>query len=247
MAKYPEIATPVSYSLFKKHKNLIIENSDCLEGRPEMVNNKFGTEKIFHCDDVEPCHELKDSDFKKIKKIINIKPELQAVSFHAAFCKSYSKDSLYNNFSKNILRIKDIVGDKLILIENNNYFNEEMHKHVTDGDFLSSLVYDNNIFFLLDISHAKITSFYKNINYKDYLNSLPLNKCKQIHLSRIDHSIPPKDSHLEPRDKEIKEVIKLVKTHKTIDYLTIECYTNIDYLIKSIKSLKDSLKHAGLR
>lgn len=247
MNQFPQIATPVSYSLFKKHKHLIIENSDCLEGRPEMVDNKFAVEKIFHCDDVEPCHELKDSEFKKIKKIIDTKPELKAISFHVAFCKSYSRECLYSNFKKNIRDIRNIVGDKQILIENNNYFDEKIHKHVTDGDFLSSLVYDNDIFFLLDISHAKITSFYKQINYEDYLNSLPLDKCKQIHLSRINNSIPPRDSHLEPRDKEIKEVIKLVKAYKTIDYLTIECYTNINYLIKSIKRLKNSLKHAGLR
>ena len=259
MIKYPEIATPVSYSLFKKHKNLIIENSDCLEGRPEMIDNVFGVEKIFHCDVIEPCHELKQNQFDKIKKIIDTKVDLKAISFHVAYCtnskceneisytRSYSREEMYDNFNRNIKIIKEIIGDKLILIENNNYFKEEVHKHVTDSDFLNSLVYDNDVFFLLDIAHAKITSFYKRFDYKEYLASLPLDRCKQIHFSRLEELVPPKDSHLEPKDKEIKEVIKLLKMYKTIDFLTIEHYSNINSLINSIKTLKLNLLNEGLR
>ena len=260
MIKRPEIATPVSYSLFKgDNKDLIIENSDCLEGRPEMIDNSFGVEKIFHCDVIEPCHELGQNQFDKIKKIIDIKPDLKAISFHVAYCtnstcenetnytKSYSKQEMYDNFKYNIKIIKEIAGDRLILIENNNYFKEEIHKYVTDADFLSSLVYDNDVFFLLDIAHAKITSFYKRLDYKEYLTSLPLDRCKQIHFSRLEELIAPKDSHLEPREKEFQEVVALLKKYKTIDFLTVEYYTNIETLISSIKNLKSLLSSEGLR
>ena len=259
---YPLIATPVSYSLFtEQNRGLIIEHSDCLEGRPETSGNPFGTEKVFHYDEIEPCHHLSETTFSDIRSLILKKKDLECISFHVAFCtnpkrqdenvytKRYTRDELYDNCKKNIARIKEIIGPNIsILLENNNYFKEELHRDVTDGDFLSSLVYDNDIFFLLDTAHARVTCSHKNIDYENYLKSLPLKRCKQIHLSRVDEDRQPLiDSHLCPQEKEFLELVDILKQYNTIEYITIEHYEDINSLIESIQRLKSFLKNAGFR
>lgn len=258
----PLIATPVSYSLFNnENRDLIIENSDCLEGRPEMVDNSFGIENVFHYDKIEPCHNLSEDIFSDLKSLISKKKDLECISFHVAYCtsskcqdenvytKRYTRHELYDNCKKNIARIREVIGPNIsILLENNNYFKEELHRDVTDGDFLSSLVYDNDIYFLLDIAHAQITCSHKNIDYENYLKSLPLERCKQLHLSRVDNScLPFIDSHLDPQEEEFRKVLDILREYESIEYITIEHYMDINVLIDSIQGLKHFLKNNGFR
>ena len=69
-----------------------------------------------------------------------------------------------------------------ISVENNNYYKTEAYDYVTDPDFISSIVYDNDINFLFDISHARISAYNSGVDYCEYLLKLPLNRVNQIHI-----------------------------------------------------------------
>jgi uncharacterized protein (UPF0276 family) len=43
------------------------------------------------------------------------------------------------------------------------------------------LLNDNNVFFLLDLTHAKITAQYRGWDIRDYIRRLPLDRVKEIH------------------------------------------------------------------
>ena len=73
--------------------------------------------------------------------------------------------------SINIPKIKNILGDIEILIENNNYYPTKAYDIITDADFISNLVYDNNIGFLFDQAHAEITAHNQKIKYEEYVNN----------------------------------------------------------------------------
>ena len=73
------------------------------------------------------------------------------------------------HFAKNNLsQIKSMFGSKVdIAVENTNFYPTDAYKNVTEAKFISEIVYENNIKFLFDIAHAKITCF-KKINYGRY-------------------------------------------------------------------------------
>ena len=262
-----DISTPISI-LWNSKENieLIKQHSNSFEGRPfnnfnkyKEVNNKVLT---FHCDTIQPIHELKPKDFKYIQSIINHFPNLKIISFHCAYCATkcfknrgigyidgycYSEKELKANAQYNISKIKKIVGDVQVLIENNNYYPTKAYDIVTDAHFISDIVYDNNIGLLFDQAHAEITSHNSKINYNEYINNLPLDKCYQIHLCKMGYSksLYSENFHLAEDHHSPLELTELTKLKQTlnkaplVNYLTVEYYKDIDGLINSINLIKN--------
>ena len=70
-----------------------------------------------------------------------------------------------------------VFGNKVdIAIENNNFYPTDAYRDVTDAKFISEIVSENNIKFLFDIAHAKVTCFNKNINFERYKSNLPMDR-----------------------------------------------------------------------
>ncbi len=212
---------------------------------------------MFHCE-LQPIHKWGDKEYNYLKQIKESKSSLKLITFHIAACcdqpqtvdnifilggKSYSKEQMLENAAKNISKIKSIFGNKIsIAVENNNYYPTEAYQFVTDPEFISEIVYSNEIYFLFDIAHAKVTSYNKNINFEKYKNSLPLDKVIQLHICSyaIDHENHMAfDAHNIPDEEELLHVQKLLNEHKTIEYLTVEYYKDIKNLIKSLKKVKE--------
>ncbi len=260
--------TPIS-TLWNSDKNIqsISDNSDSFEGRPfnkfnypENILNKITT---FHCDVIQPIHELTQEDYDYVEEIINYHPNLKYISFHCAFRSKnyfkkngmaypegylYCRDELKYNAKQNFLKLKQIAGDVKILIENNNYYPTKAYDIVTDGDFISEIVYENDIYFLLDQAHAEITSHNRKIDFYSYINTLPLDKCKQIHLCKMGYSDDlyskdfhlAKDLHLSLTLEEVKKLNSILKKCNKVEYFTIECYRKIEDFINSVKILKNN-------
>ena len=149
--------------------------------------------------------------------------------------------------SINIPKIKNILGDIEILIENNNYYPTKAYDIITDADFISNLVYDNNIGFLFDQAHAEITAHNQKIKYEEYINKLPLDKCKQIHLCKMGYSkllysdnfYLAEDQHLPLDHLEITKLKQILNKAPLVEYLTVEYYKNIEGLLNSINLIKN--------
>jgi len=252
-----KIATPISH-LFenKEFAKKIVKYSDCLECRDRSINSQEKVQELFHCE-LQPIHRWDKKEFKYLKHIRKSKKSLKLISFHIASCcdkpiiknnmfelggKQYSKKEMLNNAKNNFKRIKKIFGNKVIIaVENNNYYPTKAYKHITEAEFISRIVYDNNIYFLFDIAHAKVTSYNKNINFEKYKSNLPLDRCIQLHI--CSYAIDKQndlayDAHNLPDEEELIEVKKLLKDYKNIKYLTVEHYKDIKNLLESLKKIK---------
>ncbi|MBU3214597.1 DUF692 family protein [Clostridium estertheticum] len=71
---------------------------------------------------------------------------------------------------------------------------------------ISRLLTDNDVSFLLDLTHAKITAQYRGWNIHDYIRGLPLNRVAEIHIngSGYDKNGFPEDTHQAMKNEDYK-------------------------------------------
>lgn len=251
-----KIATPISH-LFEdpRHAQYIIDNSDCLECRDRSLNVSLPGQEVFHCD-IQPIHKLAKDNFYYLENIARLKPDLKLITFHAAtscdkpYIKGhmfrlggvqYSKEEMLQNARENISQIKALFGSQVSVgIENNNYYPTEAYRWITDADFIRQIVYENDICFLFDLAHARVTAHNKKLNYEDYKCGLPLDRMVQVHicLHVINENNIAHDEHDLPGKEEWEELKRLISAGCNVRYLTIEYYKNTNKLIKSLKMVR---------
>jgi len=254
------LATPVSH-LFENpsFENIIVENSDVLECRDRSIayDNHISKQELFHCE-LQPIHEWTDIDWEFLQKVKDTKPHLKLLTLHLASCcdkpflngkifelggKEYSRDEMKKFAKLNFNKIKNIFGKNVdIAVENNNYYPTEAYRDVTEAKFISEIVNENNLRFLFDIAHAKVTCFNKNINFEKYKKELPLDKVIQVHI--CTYSIDDKlnlayDAHNFPNNEELLEVSRILSEYQNVKYLTVEYYRDIENLEISLKKVKE--------
>lgn len=154
--------------------------------------------------------------------------------------KSFSFEDMISSSKDNNAIIRNIFPHCKIAVENNNYLNTSAYDTITDGNFISDIVYSNNLFFLLDIAHAKISAKNKKINYQTYLKSLPLDKIIQLHISQhtIENNIAY-DSHVDPSNETLNELPFYFNLSPHCKYVTLEYYQDSRRLLHYIKKIKD--------
>ena len=250
-----KIATPIS-ELFDNEKDALkIENcTDCYECRDKTIECEYDRQALFHCD-LQPVHEFDNEAFLYLKRIAKKKKDLNFITFHmASSCHEpvlyrrrfrpggykYSRKELIDNASKNFKQIRKIFGRAIdIGIENNNYYPTGAYQHIADPDFISTIVYDNDLKFLFDMSHARISAHNLASNYQEYIDNLPLNWTLQLHIS--DYGLSRNiaiDSHDLPSNRTFQEVRELLSAYPLIEYVTIEYYRNISKLIGVLKKMR---------
>jgi len=232
-----------------------MDNSDCLECRDRSLNVSLPGQEVFHCD-IQPIHKLAKNNFYYLENIARLKPDLKLITFHAAaLCDKpyikghmfrlggveYSKEEMLQNARENILQIKSIFDSKIsIAIENNNYYPTEAYRWITDTDFIGEIVCENDILFLFDTAHAKITTHNRIMNYDDYKKGFPLDKMVQVHICRhaVGENNIAYDEHDLPGKEEWEELKRLILANGNVSYLTIEYYKDINKLIKALKEVR---------
>ena len=254
-----KLATPVSH-LFenKEYEGVIVKNSDVLECRDRSIDydNYIDKQELFHCE-LQPIHEWGDVEWRFLQKIKDTKPNLKLLTLHSASCcdkplingrmfelggREYTREEMKSFAKINFLKIKDIFGNSVeIAIENNNYYPTEAYRDVTEAGFISEIVNENNLRFLFDIAHAKVTCFNKNINFEKYKRELPLDRVIQVHICTygIDDELNQAyDAHSYPNDEELLEVSKIIEKYENVKYLTVEYYRDIENLEISLEKVK---------
>ena len=137
-----------------------------------------------------------------------------------------SEADIYNRMSKNIQIFKKNLSVPLLVenspdtpIDRKDYdlypFNEP--------DQINKLLIDNDVFFLLDITHAKLTAKFRSFDIYDYLDNLALDRVKEIHIngSGYDKNGFPMDTH-EAMKEEDYELLKWVLRKAKPDVVTLE-------------------------
>ncbi|NQV00057.1 MAG: DUF692 family protein [Parcubacteria group bacterium] len=251
-----QLATPISKLFRDKTKSQeIIYKSSCLECREESLEKEELRQYLFHFDKNIIC-PWSNHDKEFILLAFKLKKDLKLITFHlAAACsepilkegifysggREYSLQEMFFNIRANINWLKKHKGKRniTIAVENNNYYPTEAYRHITDTDFIAQVVIDNNIMFLFDLAHAKITTHNKAIMYETYLKELPLDRMIQLHVSKysVNDQGLAYDAHELPDEslyQEVKEI--LVKFHP--EYLTVEYYEDADKLITVLDKYK---------
>ena len=254
-----KIATPISH-LFKDKEwaERIIASSDCLECRDHTIDYNYHGQEVFHSD-LQPIHIWRQKEVNYLLDIKKRKTDLKLISFHLATCfdnptienhkfvaggRKLLPEELLSNAIINLNKAKEILGANVLLaIENNNNLGTEAYDYVTEPDFINTVINKNNIWFLFDIAHARISSFYKKMSFEKYANLLPLDRTIQIHISRYGYNDQNEmiDAHELPGENEIGEVKVLLAKYKCIKYLTVEYYKDIEHLLVFLNLVRKEL------
>ncbi len=256
-----KIATPVSH-LFDTQESarVITELSDCLELREQNISFKSEKVELFHCD-LEPTKKWKTKDQQFIYEVISQHPNLQLISFHLASCYEapVTKDFMFlpggnklnvcqmkQNAQVNLQFMKENFEHLSFAIENNNYYPTDAYEYICNPHFINEIVNDNNLYFLLDIAHAKISAHNLNLPFYEYMHALPLSKIIQIHITGYQDTEKgriARDEHLYPSKDNWSTVKKIISRHReNLRYLTVEYYSDYEKLLQAITELKQKIQ-----
>jgi len=143
-----------------------------------------------------------------------------------------SDEDIYNYFSERIQIFKKNICVPLLL-ENSPDFPPEVQALIiknndpyfiayTEPEKVNKLLFDNDVYLLLDLTHAQITCLYKKWDIHDYLQSMPLRRVKEIHVNGLGHKEEfPYDPHRAMNDEDY-ELLDWVLGYCEPEIVTLE-------------------------
>lgn len=256
------LLTPIShlfgYASTDKSLSRVIALSDCFEARERTATLYIPNTTHYHIDfDLNLGLAERQKDF--LKSFVKTREDVTTLTFQASRdCPSYTLsngmfwpasrplncDEQIQNTKTSLNLIRDIVGsDRFIGIENNNFYPTGAYDVCTSLAYLHASLEMLDIHLLLDIAHAKVTSYNRRTSFDDYLSSL-LNtgKCKQIHICQpeknpLDSTDILKDSHGVPSSEMTHLTLSLMARY-SIEYLTCEYYQDSSVLADYLYSVR---------
>lgn len=120
-----------------------------------------------------------------------------------------AEEEIYERMCENIQIFKNNISVPLLL-ENIPDTPEDRvvydHFPYYNPEQINKLLVDNDVAFLLDITHAKITAQFHGLDVYDYIGQLPLNRIAEIHVngSGYDKDGFPADTHESMKDEDYK-------------------------------------------
>jgi len=257
-----QIATPVSnFFTDETLRNELIEISDILELRdnnPPLPTNKrylyhsplnllavWLPEEITRLRTIQNEYVIKAVSSHIMYRYQNIKIKKgQKTEYAEGIGTPLSIDEMKKNAQNNCKILKNIFGKNIIILgENINDLLTDAYEIVTNPSFISEIIRKNDIYFLLDISHALISSINKKIDFEQYLSGLPLDKCKQVHISK--HVVVDGfaiDAHEALHETDWILIKNIMKRLDKLEYATIEYYRNEEIFIEQISKLREIIE-----
>jgi len=252
------IVTPISH-LFKNSiiASTLIKYSDWLEVRDNNVN--YENAGGFYHSELNILSKWNEKELRHLKRIHKDNSPTQ-VSFHLSNryqrttitineCGSVfkglgspmTKREMKDNVKRNLKQAKEIfVNCVCFSVENINHLLTDAYDVITDASFISEIVVENGLSFVLDIAHAVITCANLKLDFIDYVKALPLSSTVQLHISRaklVDGV--GRDSHESLEEKEWALLKNWLRVSPWIKYVTVEYYKDVGLLIKHLKKLKE--------
>lgn len=132
------------------------------------------------------------------------------------------KSTLMETFVKNIEGIKKLFPGKEILLENLDWapdrFTHGADRFLEDPKFVRTVLEKTDTGMLLDLEHAYVTARNIGLELSEYLKMLPLERVKEIHLSRpssMRRSQRLKEMGITPSKEDLENDI-LVDVHRSL-------------------------------
>lgn len=142
-----------------------------------------------------------------------------------------TEENIYQLMSKQIQTFKNNIEVPLLLENTPDSPQDRVlfdHYPYIMPEKLRRLLVDNDVFFLLDLTHAKITAQYRGWDIHDYIRQLPLDRVKEIHVngSGYDKDGFPADTHQAMEDEDYK-LLEWALNYTKPDIVTLE-YNGIE-------------------
>jgi len=138
-------------------------------------------------------------------------------------------EDIHNHMSKQIQIFKKNIQVPLLL-ENTPDSPQDCiifdHYPYIMPEQLNRLFVENDVSFLLDLTHAKITAQYHGWNIYEYILQLPLNRVLEIHINGYDKEGFPADTHQAMGNEDYK-LLEWVLNYTNPNVVTLE-YNGVD-------------------
>lgn len=117
-----------------------------------------------------------------------------------------------------------------VAVENYNYYPTGLYEHICEPEFIARFLETFDLGMVLDLAHARVTAYNKNLNLYDYLLDLPLDRVVEVHISRpYFHDSQAVDAHLPPEDDDY-DLLDFVLSRLDPDQpvlVAAECYQSL--------------------
>ena len=149
----------------------------CIENKGFMFHGLVGDPSFFGDKDL-----IKKTNVKESKKLLN--------ASIAPFISGHIISSEDNTLEGYLEVIKNNIKDfkkefkKDIVLENTPYrAYRNSYQFFMDPAIISQIVYDNDIKFLFDISHARSAANHLGMTLDEYVAKLPMDRCVEVHMA----------------------------------------------------------------
>ncbi len=104
----------------------------------------------------------------------------------------------------NIDHAQDALG-RAMLFENPSSYLTFPEDELTEWEFLSEMTRRTGCFLLLDVNNIYVSAANHGFSAMEYLQGLPLDRVRQIHLAGHDPATPDRDIIIDTHDREVSE------------------------------------------
>ena len=153
-----------------------------------------------------------------------------------------SPGEILRRSEKNIKFVRKFYQGTLA-VENYNYYPTGLYEHICEPEFISRYLDEFGLGMVLDLAHAAISAFNKQIDIYQYFSSLPLEKVCEIHLSRPyfpqNKKWPAADQHEDPQEEQwawLNFILQDKRLQKN-PIVVIEYYKNFTKIRQSYETL----------
>jgi uncharacterized protein len=177
--------------------------------------------------------EIVDFDLanKLIKKCSSPHYGLHLAIENSDMSPEMTDENIYKHMSKQIQIFKKNLTVPLLLENTPDSPQDRVifdHYPYFEPEKLNRIFIENDVSFLLDLTHAKITAQYHGWNVHDYISQLPLNRVVEIHVngSGYDKKGFPADTHQAMKIEDYR-LLEWVLNYTNPDIVTLE-YNGIE-------------------
>ncbi|WP_010296868.1 DUF692 family multinuclear iron-containing protein [Clostridium senegalense] len=146
-------------------------------------------------------------------------------------CEYMTDENIFSHMCKQIQIFKKNISVPLLLENTPDSPKDRImfdHYPYVMPEQINRLFIENDVSFLLDLTHAKITAKYRGLDIKDYIRKLPLELVREIHVngSGYDKDGFPEDTHQSMEEEDFK-LLEWVLKYSNPYVVTLE-YNGLD-------------------
>lgn len=244
-----KLCAQISDAFYEKRKELLAL-IDALELRE--IETDIPSEKELICH----LSGLIDLEFDENLKKSNLLDYLTAMKVHylsfdlGPSCLHYRMADAFEAEGETLTKeqIMSVAAERLgfirsgfhgaLAFENLDYHNTGAYEHVCEPEFISKAVEYFDLGFLLDIAHAKVSAIKLGYTLREYINSLPLSRVVEVHISHAGYENGVIcDLHEFPTEEDF-QILRSVLEKTQPQYLTCEYRKNSNLLVEAYRSLR---------